>query len=223
MKACSKCSDVKPLSEYARDARRPDGIRSECKACKAVVQRQNYERNRAKRNADSRAAYAANADARRAYAKEYREANRESVDARRLAFRQANRARLAAASLDWYYSSPENRQRVVERNKAWRAANARRAAELSKAKTAARRARLKGATTHRITDRDLRRLIASPCAVAGCTNSDITIDHIVPLMRGGSHGIGNLQPLCLSHNASKGTKLWIEFRTIHLRRLAHSA
>lgn len=39
----------------------------------------------------------------------------------------------------------------------------------------------------------------------------LTVDHIVPISRGGKHEIANLQPLCLPCNISKFTKT-IDFR-----------
>jgi 5-methylcytosine-specific restriction endonuclease McrA len=45
------------------------------------------------------------------------------------------------------------------------------------------------------------------CAHAGCSiHVDLTVDHIVPLSRGGSDDLSNLQFLCLQHNSSKGDK-----------------
>ena len=39
----------------------------------------------------------------------------------------------------------------------------------------------------------------------------LTMDHVVPIVNGGHHVVGNVQPLCLSCNSSKGTKT-IDYR-----------
>ncbi len=46
------------------------------------------------------------------------------------------------------------------------------------------------------------------CATDGCeVKENLTIDHILPLSRGGSDDLGNLQFLCRSHNSAKGDRL----------------
>ena len=50
------------------------------------------------------------------------------------------------------------------------------------------------------------------CLKCGTTKK-ITRDHIVPVTKGGSNSIDNLQPLCLQCNASKGNREIIDYRT----------
>ena len=56
--------------------------------------------------------------------------------------------------------------------------------------------------------RRLRR-IQPWCSIPGCTDTDLTVDHIVPLAKGGDpYALTNLQVLCRSHNAAKGDETW---------------
>ena len=50
------------------------------------------------------------------------------------------------------------------------------------------------------------------CVACG-TNEDITRDHIVPLSRGGSDDISNIQPLCRACNSAKNKYKIIDYRT----------
>jgi len=44
------------------------------------------------------------------------------------------------------------------------------------------------------------------CCYPGCDRTDLHMDHVIPLSKGGSSDISNIQPLCGYHNMSKGTK-----------------
>jgi 5-methylcytosine-specific restriction endonuclease McrA len=58
------------------------------------------------------------------------------------------------------------------------------------------------------------------CAYCGARPRTLSLDHIIPLTRGGRHTIGNLLPSCRSCNSSKGNKLlatW-RYRTRRVRR-----
>jgi hypothetical protein len=65
-----------------------------------------------------------------------------------------------------------------------------------------------------ILDKELARLYYNPCYICG-SNENQSIDHLIPLSKGGRHSIGNLITLCLKCNTSKGNKflsVWIRTR-----------
>ena len=49
------------------------------------------------------------------------------------------------------------------------------------------------------------------CLCCGRTDVALTVDHVVPVSKGGSSNIDNLQPLCLACNSSKNDKI-IDYR-----------
>lgn len=59
--------------------------------------------------------------------------------------------------------------------------------------------------------KELRRLYSQPCAACG-SMEDQSLDHVVPLSRGGRHTVGNLQTLCLSCNVKKANRTMMEWR-----------
>lgn len=65
-----------------------------------------------------------------------------------------------------------------------------------------------------VTTRDWQRLCArydNRCAYCAA-EAPLTRDHIIPLIRGGRHAIGNLIPACLQCNGSKSSHLLVEWR-----------
>jgi len=76
----------------------------------------------------------------------------------------------------------------------------------------ARRARLVGATASPLPKKMLARLRNASCTYCGGPGG--TVDHVIPLSRGGHHAEGNLAPACGPCNSSKRDKLLIEWRLI---------
>src|SRR5690606_22558633 len=77
-----------------------------------------------------------------------------------------------------------------------------------------RRALKAAADINYVSTKDWTRLVRrfeGRCAYCGASGP-LHMDHIVPLARGGRHGIGNLLPACASCNCSKGAKLLMEWR-----------
>ena len=88
--------------------------------------------------------------------------------------------------------------------------------EMNAAKSRRRRTKLRGAKTYLILPKEIKRLYNSVCV--GCGSAEnIAMDHIIPVSRGGTHSIGNIQPLCKTCNSSKNSKLGIEWKVAKQR------
>ena len=83
--------------------------------------------------------------------------------------------------------------------------------ELASDRRNARRAKLYKNGVFLISKKELAKLYRSPCFYCGSSNK-ITVDHVVPISRGGSHGIGNLVSACSFCNGSKSSKFLIEWK-----------
>lgn len=205
-KACSKCGETKPLDAYHRDG---TGRRSECKECSKAANRQKYLRNREKVLARQASYYRANADKVKEYVKEWRQANPDKCRKYHLEYAQRNPEKEAERHrLKQLRDRAKNPEKYAERHRKWAQANP----EKVRAKTHRRRVRKRKNGEFLILDREYQKLYASPCALCG-TTENITADHIIPLVRGGRHSIGNLQPLCLRCNCRKNDRFMAEFNT----------
>lgn len=209
-KVCSQCGADKPHSEYHRRAKASDGLMAACKDCRRAKNREymrtyehpnpaarreygaKWRRDNAGRIADYRKKYAkVNAAAISSYMKAYRTANRERLQATKAAYHVANASRIRRKVRDWQQNNPERFQELVMR----------------------RRARLLNAKVGRV---DLAALWTGCCAICGeVMDPDLrhpdpmskSVDHIVPLARGGSHSQQNLQYAHFVCNLRKGTSL----------------
>ena len=70
-----------------------------------------------------------------------------------------------------------------------------------------RQARMKIAVTGPVDYRAVIEAAAGRCAICGVfARGPLTMDHIIPIARGGAHTQDNLQALCRSCNSSKGAR-----------------
>lgn len=123
--------------------------------------------------------------------KAYADANRDVLRARWKRYYEANRKRLADAKAS-YKKTPRGAE--VARNARWRD-----------------RARSVGAAGEFSWD-EILRAQGGRCLFCG-SSQRLTVDHIVPLSRGGSNGQENVRVLCKTCNSRKGTKLDSELPT----------
>jgi 5-methylcytosine-specific restriction endonuclease McrA len=202
LKRCTTCRAEKPLDEYYRDKRR-GGYRASCKECCRAADKSYHAENREQRlqqrkeyrdrNPElaiqrSRAYYAAHRDEEIIKRREYYRAHREEQAAYSAERRQdpavvqAQRERC----LDHYY-----------RNKpAYTAAVAR------------RRARKLGNGYEKYDRLAIYERDAGTCHLCGehVDLADFSIDHIIPISKGGPDTPSNVATSHLSCNKSRGTK-----------------
>lgn len=187
VKPCRKCGETKPLEDFVKDKRCKDGRTARCKACSNADQRRRHVEN-------------GHIVSKRAW----REANRKRVRERgreRMAkWRRANPEKARAAAI-------RDRIRLLEANpnyfREWYATNIETQRQQGLERAHRRRA-LAGSTPRDLADY-MAELRKQNCAYCG-SDENVTVDHVIPLARGGRHERHNLVPACMKCNCSKGTK-----------------
>lgn len=237
---CSRCEEVKPVSEFGWRDKQAGILRSACNACTTDRMARYYERN---------------GEAVRRRVAEYREANRDEINRRKMAryyarhkairARRAERLRVLKqdpelyakhlASQRAYYRA--NRGRISAQNALYRRRNRERYRAYHKRHYRENRGRYAVYSLNRLARkkgaggsyswRDVVRIWhhqRGECARCGNgfgkkpEDRGFHVDHITPLSRGGSNWPRNLQLLCEGCNCSKGAKTPAEY-TLYLRRL----
>lgn len=206
---CTKCGATKPLTEFYANPSKKGGYEKRCKDCVRAKQRaytaahqeenrqrchEWYQRNRPHVEAYRRRRYPLIRAEKLVKDRLYYRANRQRILGVVRRYSQTHREQIAAYARK---TGPESRRR---RAAWWRSYIAR------------KRARKAGLTTH-FTPAEWKELVerASHACLACGAQTDLTVDHIVPLSRGGTNDIGNVQPLCFGCNQQKHTKI-IDYR-----------
>lgn len=156
----------------------------------------------------------------------YREANPEYFKRKRVENRDRNKEKKAEWIANHYehYRGLENarnrRRRAADletarRKDAERYARGKYKPGSNRPYNARRRARLRaagGEGLSRARWTELLELYEYRCAYCGRSDVSLTVEHVVPLSRGGDHDPGNIVPACATCNKSKGSKLLSEWR-----------
>lgn len=203
-KKCHRCNTILPLSEFRMikggpRAGKPD---SACQNCKRLSRQQNRERirkqdrlymqrpeSKVKARANKKRWEEKNVAKQKAYRTEYRK--REEVQER-----NKERGRIYNAD---YRTRPGVQEKARQRTIEWRKANPEKATHHSKIKYYKK----KGAGGSHTNDQWEELLSKFDCCPKCKEVKPLTRDHIVPINRGGTNYISNIQPLCRKCNSSK--------------------
>lgn len=207
VRLCAHCQIEKPLTEFHHMTGHL--FKTECKQCALPKHRARYHQNPEKAREITKRCHRKHAEARRTYAR-----NRlaKMTFEQRQEITRLFHERYPNYTRE-YYASHKDQTRQSVRD--WRSRNPDRAYE----QQARRRARLVGATSEPI-DREVIVLRDnSTCYLCGriLTLDEITIDHVMPLARGGSHTMDNLRVACGPCNSAKRMYTLDEYRA-HLRK-----
>ena len=240
-KRCFKCGEVKCHSDFYTDKRAKDGIISTCRKCvnerRRQIRQANLEASRAyhrayrlahadKLNAANRERYRANPEE-RAKKSAYYYANAERIKALRREYQQTHSQRIKVYKKARYQALAEqfkeqkrqyyqgNVEIIKLRKLRYREANLELYLSADKAKFARRRARKiqAGGKFSALEWLELKTKYNFTCLCCGRNEPDIrlTADHVIPLAKGGTNNIDNIQPLCISCNSKKHAK-FIDYR-----------
>ena len=188
-KVCVKCDAEKATSEFYKNSRTWDGLEGQCKECKKAYSKRWQE---------------ANPERRRATKSAWKRRNKEAVNASSARWREKNPERKRSYAQEWY---SKNKDHQSESHRAWWQANP----DKVRAKNRKRRAVQSAAQAFDVVDRDTRSLQEGTCMACG-SSEELSLEHLIPLSRGGDHGIGNLATLCTPCNSSKKELTWTEWK-----------
>lgn len=176
MKRCTVCKASKSQSCFYRIDRTSPNLTARCKDCLRRIQRQ------------------------------YVVEHREEEKARKKKWEHAHRERLNAERRARYAQNP---QPFRERTLRWRKAHPEQHLEICRHDNKRRRARKMnaGGSISLLEWNKLKAQYAYQCLACGKREPEITLtmDHVIPLVKGGRHEITNVQPLCRSCNSHKKT------------------
>jgi 5-methylcytosine-specific restriction endonuclease McrA len=135
----------------------------------------------------------------------FRKYNAEHPEKRRAIGRKyytSHREKILADDRRYYIDNPET---LKERHKKYRETHP----EQDQKDNSIRRARKAGTDGHYTAKEwlDLCKKTGNRCVRCGSTGK-LTADHVIPLVKGGSNHIENIQPLCGHCNCRKGTRDW---------------
>lgn len=194
-KTCSKCREVKKLTEFSRHIGMPDGHQYNCKSCYNLYRAQYGQKNKQRILEYGRTRYANNKQ----------HCARVSAN-----WRMNNLTRCRANERARYAANTEAHR---EKQRKWRYANASKNAAYAEN----RRARQVGAFVENVLLAVLAERDGNVCGICRkqvvMGHSDIrfrpSIDHIIPLSKGGQHSYANTQLAHRSCNSSKGVKILV--------------
>jgi len=204
-KTCFRCKQTKTFDEFRKHKDRSDGLSSNCKVCDRASEKNWRKNNKELKASYDRAYRLANPESVRERQRRWEIKHAEKEKARKHAFYLENKQLWAERTKIWALNNPEKENAKKRR---WRANNPEKALQ----ERHKYRKRLKENGIYEISQKDLKRLINADVCYYCEKRCKLTLEHIIPVSRGGRHSIGNLVMVCPYCNSSKQARLLTEWR-----------
>ncbi len=200
-KKCTKCDEVKIVSEFGLDKHRKDGFKCSCKECIKEVRKVYLKKNKEK-IAEKKKIYDQENRCRFAErVKKYLQENRERIAIREKKYRQDNKEKIILYFKEYRKT---DQCKITKTNSAHKI----RYQKISSSNNTIPVDRIYPLT------KELSQLLIRQnhkCNICYTLISrekkNIHLDHYVPLSKGGSHSIDNVQWLCAKCNFEKGSSM----------------
>ena len=179
-KACKKCEKELPLDSFYKGKTYKGGYRPKCKEC------------------SSEAYYFAKRDEKRQKAAQYRLENREKVSEAARKHREENAEKIREYYRQWYAANSEKKRESVKLYRQDRPDQYRGYRHTRRVRLAEGECSLTNAQWEEVKLRYKHK-----CAYCGKKPEKLTMDHVIPISKGGSHSADNIVPACLTCNCSK--------------------
>ena len=234
---CSMCKEKKSLSEFCRDKTKKLGRRTICKKCRAIADKKRYKLNREHIRDQRKQYCCEHKEQISDQAKLYYLKHKEQIAVRKRKYNQTHREQIRAHQQKYNFEHREqisehrrkyrhdhkeqisksekryretHKQKVSERDKQYRQSE--RGGFLKKQNNRRRRVRQR-ASKRDLTPEQWQRILKNQkfrCNMCGEKFGEAkpaTIDHVIPLSKGGDLTSSNVQALCQSCNSSKNARI----------------
>jgi len=209
VKKCTRCLKVKQLDKFAKNARnKTDGRQPKCKGCNREYYLANQERVKARIKKDYLENHELKLERRRELSQRPEAKKKKALQDK--AYYINNKETISEYHKEW---SKLNRQRLRDYWNEWYNNNLTHIRMYSRVARQKRRAAIRKNGNNTLTFEQVLKLFDGHPYCEYCNRTDVklTIDHIVPISKGGQNCLGNVTIACETCNFSKGSKLLEEW------------